>query len=179
MDAGVRWARGVGAALVGAWIVAASGGCQDVTVRTAYGPGIRFYDFGETFDWHPRPLHSAEVGFTANPDVHRFVRETIERRFQGKGYRLESTESERVPDFWIDYALHWKARGGLRHSQWSETYEEGTIVINVVDPVTDGLIWRGYARARLAEDAPPSVRKKRIDRVVQRILERFPSQGEE
>lgn len=153
-------------------------GCQaPMKVGSGYGPGIRFYAFGSTFDWRPNPKPTEKGDARLeNPEMHAFIQQTIVDGFVGKGYTLQTGGT---PDFGIDYIIGGQTRGGLRHAQWSEAYEEGALVIDVVDAESRELIWRGWATARVDPSDPPSKRRDRIQRAVSLILERFPSRGAE
>lgn len=102
---------------------------------------------------------------TENPDlliaVHPSVKEGINVSDWGYGYAPYSS-------YWRGYG-YW---GGGRIDVY--TFEEGTLVIDVVDPKEEQMIWRGIAKANLPEYAT----SERIDQLasdaVAKILENFP-----
>ena len=55
------------------------------------------------------------------------------------------------------------------------TYDAGTLVIDIVDPSTRQLVWRGWAQHRLEDmlDEPANVRR-RVRDAVRGIFEAFP-----
>lgn len=53
------------------------------------------------------------------------------------------------------------------------TYEEGTLIIDIMDPKTNNLIWRGWATAALDEVDPENTQEM-IGRAVSRIFQKFP-----
>ena len=71
----------------------------------------------------------------------------------------------------------WTA-GGLREASWQPVYEEGTLVIDILDPATGKHIWRGYAQAKVDEARSPAEREKRVREAIGLILDRFPSRGQ-
>jgi len=53
-------------------------------------------------------------------------------------------------------------------------YDEGTLILDLVDPKTKTLIWRGTARGTVKPDASPEERKERIRNAVGYLLEDYP-----
>ena len=56
-----------------------------------------------------------------------------------------------------------------------EQYEEGTFVIDIIDQLTDQLVWRGSYTKPLGRNAPSD---EEIRTIVEEILEAFPPIGE-
>ena len=72
---------------------------------------------------------------------------------------------------------------GYRRSTWAtgatahttvRQYERGTLVIDIVAPKEQRLVWRGSASARLQRSADPARREQRIRDAVEEILREFP-----
>jgi hypothetical protein len=173
MAAAQRVFRGSAVLTFAAAVLAA--GCEaPVRVSSAYGPGIKFDSFGSTFGWWPGPSQATGKTTTPPAEVDKLIHEIIAARLESKGYQyLESG----TPDLWIDYFVHRQTRGGLRESTWSAVREEGSLVIDILDPTNGRHIWRGFAGTELDDAAPPAQRRQRFERVVRLILERFPDQG--
>lgn len=55
-------------------------------------------------------------------------------------------------------------------------YDEGSLVLDIVDPDTNNLLWRGGAQAEVGDWDTPEKREARIREAVARILSRFPPQ---
>jgi hypothetical protein len=53
-------------------------------------------------------------------------------------------------------------------------YEEGSLILDFVDPQTKQLIWRGSAKAEVDDVKTPEKREALIDEAVQKILKNFP-----
>ena len=53
-------------------------------------------------------------------------------------------------------------------------YEEGTLLLDFVNPKSNQLMWRGSAKATVMENASPEKREARINEGVQKILAQFP-----
>ena len=56
-------------------------------------------------------------------------------------------------------------------------YDEGTLIIDIVDAGSNELVWRGAAQGEVNLAASPQEREQRAQDAVQRILEDFPPQG--
>jgi hypothetical protein len=55
-----------------------------------------------------------------------------------------------------------------------DSYDVGTLMVDVIDPATNAVTWRGTAQTRLQELKTPEEREKRVQEVVDQVLERFP-----
>ena len=53
-------------------------------------------------------------------------------------------------------------------------YDEGTLILDIVDAESRTLIWRGSARAEVSATVAPETREARVREAVRRILEQFP-----
>ncbi|MEW6251126.1 MAG: DUF4136 domain-containing protein [Planctomycetota bacterium] len=158
----------------GIFVCALLCGCMPMEVRSTYGPGVNYERFGSTFAWStPSDRASAEKR-ARNPSFDQYLQATITRAFQERGYTLHP---EPGPDFLIDYAVARRITGGLGSSQLSPVYEEGSLIIDVLDGRTGKYVWRGWATARINEAADPTTQKRNTAEAVRRILARFPAQG--
>ena len=113
--------------------------------------------------------------------------------YDGKGYRQEASR----PDFLVKWHVSVESRPqstpmatptfrdvGPMPSAGSTSvpvmvtrqYREGTLILDIVDPGSDTVVWRGSAQAQLAGSGEPQTRQARIQTAVRRILERFPPQ---
>ena len=53
-------------------------------------------------------------------------------------------------------------------------YEEGTLILDIIDPETSALIWRGYAQAHVDLLSSQEEKTERICQAVRMMLELFP-----
>ncbi len=163
-------------------------GCASVPVSTDYDPA---FDFGpyRSFSWleEKQPL-TGDLRLD-NPLLDQRLREAIERALIARGYK----KSGGAADFVVGYHLSLTQRYDVSTLQshygygpgWNRVgygpadtivteYEEGTLVIDVVDRAADRLVWRGQAYGRVRESAAPEEREQRVNRVVESILADFP-----
>ena len=59
-------------------------------------------------------------------------------------------------------------------SQYREYYDEGWIVLDVMDRPSRNLVWRAAVHGRVDMNAAPNERRHRIDRVVRQLLNDYP-----
>jgi hypothetical protein len=171
--------------------------CSGVRVKTDYDPASDFSKL-RTFAWidpelreEPRPDNAMPSDpFTRNTLLDRRVRDGVESQLASRGYRA-AAEGE-SPDFLIryevvsrqierDYPVY--VGGGYGYG-WhngyygtgvgyggSSTYDEGTLIIDVIDPASQQITWRGYGTSQ-SRDAWMDA--DRLNRSVTEILKKFP-----
>ena len=149
-------------------------GCsQDpyMEIHSSYGPGAVSADPGRTFAWLPR-LQEHQPDRPDAPAQAQQITSVVEERLTLKGYVIAADDK---PDFWVDYHLVRRVRGEPRWGQHFGNYEEGSLIIDLINPKTRTLIWRGSGQARLDLSQPTTVREERLSRAVERILDKYPS----
>ena len=170
-------------------------GCSPITVSTDYDPSIDFSDY-RTYAWLPDLDKRIADPQSVDPRINntlldKRVRKAVETHLGAKGYTMVSTDT---PDLYVayhaaligkvdvttvnrhyGYGPGWRGRGG---SIGTEThvreYEEGTLILDLIDAKTESLIWRGLAQAEVWVTSTPEEREKRINEAVRKMLERFP-----
>lgn len=170
------------AALTVALLAGALVGCSSVQVSHDYDTNRDFSKL-KTYAWVPRPA-------ARDPETldEQRIHTAVDAALQAKGYVL----TESTPDFRTAFHVatkqkidvkDWGYGGGPYDRRWGRSnvevteYEEGTLVIDVVDPKTNNMMWRGTARARLnRKPPPPAERARRIAAAVDKILATFPPQ---
>jgi hypothetical protein len=134
-----------------------------------------------------------------NSITNRALRQDLVQGLESKGYTLDTSN----PDFVVAYDAGTKAKmdttywnpdpfwrygyRGYRYG-WAwpwygyaapypavrvQEYTEGSVIVDVVDPKTKELLWRGQGMARVSDD--PNTYAKEIDKTVQAILKKFPN----
>lgn len=145
-----------------------SGCATPMEVHSGFGPGVNYTRFGTTFAWSSEKV-AATAGHRAfNPTLDEFLRQTITAELVARGYKLQAGEQA---DLLVDYGVVRKARGD---SSWAPAYEEGSLIIDILDGQTQKPVWRGSATAHINDAVPPPEQKRRVAEAVRRILESFP-----
>jgi hypothetical protein len=109
----------------------------------------------------------------------------IDNELAAKGYR-KATSGQ--PDILVNYYVTTEKKmnvdtyytgwgyygwyGGTQTTvrQWTE----GTLIIDFVDTADMDLAWRGWAQGELQPNLSPEERTRRVNKVVQGILQRYP-----
>ncbi|NOJ81672.1 DUF4136 domain-containing protein [Myxococcus xanthus] len=171
--------------------------CSSIDVNTNYDPtATQKLEGYRTYAWLPQPTGKDDRVY--NPIIGARVEQTVDRYLQARGY--QKVESTANPDFLIGWhgAIHNALRaetvdayygypwggpftdpffaGGAVTMPETELreYEEGSLILDVVDPQTKQLVWRGTAQAELDENASAEKQQRRLDESVKDVLERFP-----
>lgn len=164
-----------------------------IDVRTIASPDARFSRL-RTFRVLPAPRAPRDEPLDArhpmlvNSISNRVLRQAIVLGFESQGYVVD----EGSPDFTVavyasareklevtywDYGYPWRPRwwtgwGRGRVGQTVTEYTEGTVIIDVLEPTSRDLLWRGRGVAIVADDEQEYLRHLR--NTVAAILEKFP-----
>jgi hypothetical protein len=183
MDTLRRFIPAIGLAIA----ASALAGCAPVRVNAYLEPGVRIGGY-ETFGWAQADnLATGDPRLDNNPFFAKRVRSEVERHLSLKGF--EKTASG-APDLLIHYYASVTQRIDMKGLdlpyEFCEeedcgpyVYEEGTLVIDLVDARSNRLVWRGWAENVMdgAIDDQAWMEMK-VDDAVRRILARLPSHRE-
>lgn len=152
------------------------------------------FSYYRTFDWIAPPVRASEEDLRSDPEgpfarnslLDKRIRAAVNRKLEKRGFRyVEGDES----DFRLNYHVTFKDklvgsgsdfgyvgrynRGAFSSGfNWSvRQYQEGTIIIDVVDRAKDQLVWRGWITKRNRDG---NFDEAEINRAVNEILTRFP-----
>jgi Domain of unknown function (DUF4136) len=162
-----------------------------VHVRTAAAPDAHLTNL-HTFIVMATPSRRARASASDEVDpmlensiTYHALHADLISNFQEHGYVIDSAK----PDFAVaayasarqkldvtqyDYGYpYWRYRwwGPLDYPEITQ-YTEGTVVIDVIDPKTKDLLWRGQGVASVSDD--PQVYAKELAKTVAKIVDRFP-----
>lgn len=167
-------------------ILLAAAGCSRFEVNATQDPQVAFSDFA-SFAWMPLDVAPPFDRRLQDRSIERVVRAGIERGMAAKGYvagadgeadllvtyRLVSTERQ-VAGAPRGYALDgtgsWLYRGVS-----SQSYERGSLVVDLYDARARRLAWRGVASARLLPHKSYEYRVKRATQAVDQIMADVPA----
>ena len=159
-------------------------------VRTRPAPSAMLTSF-KTFHLAPTPERGEERGGSVDDDpmrrksiANRALRASVQRAFEARGY----IDAEREPDMVV--AVYARSLDKVDLTQWPSGYpyspdwwaaglpanatghDEGVVLIDVLDPQSLALLWRGSARAALSPDSKENTRQ--LQRAAAAIVSRFP-----
>jgi len=164
--------------------------CAPIYVNSDYDPSVDFSGF-RTYDWIPGPQGKTGNRRIDNPIVDSRIRMAVENQLREQGFVKKTNGSA---DFWVGYhaavqskldvntidtyygyGRRWGGGVVVTETQVYE-YDEGTLVIDIVDPKTRKLVWRGSAQAEVNISKKPEKRQERVNKAVRMILNQFPPQ---
>jgi uncharacterized protein DUF4136 len=168
--------------------------CASVDVRTVTSPAA---DLGalRTFSVMPNPERPPQFAPSANDPMlvnsisNRALRADLVKGFENRGYALADK-----PDFAVAYYASTKQKldvtnwdygypfyprwwGGWRtgwgpYDSTVTQYTEGTVIVDVINPETKELLWRGSGVATVSDDEARY--EQDLWKTVTAILDRFP-----
>lgn len=167
------------------FLVLALAACNNVQVRTLVAPGADF-NGRTTFKlltpkMRPNAHLPANDPMLVNSITYRRMREAIRSGLENKGYRFaEEGESmdvayyasarEKLDVRSFDYGYRWRRWPRERTEVYQ--YTQGTVIVDIVDPASKELLWRGQGRAEVSDD--PDKFADQVEETANKILEKFP-----
>jgi len=153
------------------------GGCSSVSVHSDYDPDVDFFLF-EGYDWL-KPPNNLKVNYRNKLENKKIIK-AIEGELNRKGYHKKTSKK---PDFLITFHLNvvnkvevtdWgysyrRGRSWVKRIE-TEPYKEKTLVLDIIDPVSKELIWRGWDQSKLR----PGDADHTVAEFVRQILRDFP-----
>jgi len=176
------------------FIVVFMAGCATVSVDSDYASNTDFSNL-KTYSWLQAAQPAAGDARIDNALTDSRIRNAVDQSLLAKGFVKLQTGT---PDFLVAYQAAIEAKtdvttinrpssfgmmGGYSSSAYfaysnNETfvteYDEGSLLIDIVNPKTKELMWRGSGKATVLENAKPEKREKRISEGVAKILAEFP-----
>lgn len=138
-----------------AWAALAIAGCATMNVSSHIERNVNFADY-VTYDWGPPDkLPVGDPRLDNNPFFNDYLMGAIEKRLAAKGFERVLTDQ---PDLLIHYHASVNQKLDVYEVDSSYGYcygncqpqivdfELGTLVIDVVDPKTNKVVWRGWAQ---------------------------------
>jgi hypothetical protein len=185
-------------ATLAAILVVTATACNPVTVRTSVAPDAHLANLRTFTIATPKVKKSNAVSDNNDPMLsnsisNQALRQDLTMDFQAKGYTLTSNS----PSFAVAYYA--SAQQKLNVTDWDygypywgyhrfwhgygypvetvQQYTEGTVIVDVIDPATNELLWRGQGQASVSQD--PTTYTAELAKTVQAIVAKFPAAGAE
>jgi hypothetical protein len=141
--------------------------------------GVDFARY-RTYNWGPADaLPTGDPRLDGNPFFKDYLQGAVERHLAMRGLQLVAADAP--ADLLIHYHASVTQRIRIDESTFSSTnqtvseYEEGTIVLDIMDARTNKIIWRGWAQENLEAFVEDQERMRRhIDEAVARMMKAFP-----
>jgi len=147
--------------------------CSSVTVKSDFDANANFAQY-KTFDFMSRSRDG-------NPLNNKRVEAAIEQELIAKGLQKQAAGR---PDLLVAYHTNVKDKidvdtYGYRYGRYGrrvgtyttvQKYQQGTLVVDLVDAKEKELVWRGWAKGEVND----SISKEKIDDTVRKILGKYP-----
>jgi hypothetical protein len=130
-------------------------GCASMTVSSHIERGVNFSDF-VTYDWGPPDnLPVGDPRLDNNPFFNDYLQGTVERNLAAKGFVRAVSGT---PDLLVHYHASVNERMDVYEADnrygycyadcqpQVSTYEQGTLILDMVDSKTNKVVWRGWAQ---------------------------------
>jgi len=174
-------------------------GCSSVQISSQYDHSANFSHL-KTYAWVPGAQTGLEDPRINAKFVDPHVRKDVDAALTAKGYTKQPIEAA---DFLVSYHVSLqdeststkmtdapiydeydvsfdngqKTVHSIRDASnvsYLDSFQVGTLLLRITDAKSKKLIWHGAAEAQLADNSTVEQKKQRLDRAIQRILERFP-----
>jgi hypothetical protein len=156
--------------------------CSTVSVSSDYDTSVNFSTF-KTWSWFPEGgvPGSIDQGITSLSSSR--IREALEGGLIARGYPKVTSEpsflvsfhtvvQQRLEAGTAPYGYGW--RTGYAGAAPAMVYDEGTLLVDFIDPKSKTMIWRGVASAVVDPTNSVEKRENLIREAVTKILDKFP-----
>jgi len=147
------------------------GACAPFQAESFWGPAQNLSGLGTTFAWRQGVKCEPEASKANVPDVENAVQELIEESFTAKGYRRGDATK---PDVYVCYRL---GKVIALAETGFDSWDDAIIEVDLTDPATGGLVWRGRVRGPIDYAAAPDARKARLETAVRQLMKPVPKAG--
>jgi hypothetical protein len=168
-------------------------GCASQNVKISHDRAAGLSGL-KTFTWLQTGAGPGEDVRVNNAAVIGFVEHAVEKNLEAKGYRKSAGQgadfvltwfgaietkvrTESIEKYYSSYGYGAVYRGLPVESGKAgagKEYEEGTIIIDVLDQENKMLLWRGTSSEKLRGKKDEEGAQRYIDQLVSRILRKFP-----
>ena len=160
--------------------------CATIDVNVDYDASAEFSSY-RSYGLLPEPPATGNLR-ADSPLLHQRIRMAIGKQLELQGY-VAAADPQMLVGYHVSTRQkldvrtvnshgysHWRrgrGRSVMTTTEVSE-YEQGTLVIDIVDAARNTLVWRGAGEARLRSDPKPEQTSQRVREAVAEILGRFP-----
>jgi hypothetical protein len=148
--------------------------CSSVAVKSDFDANANFPAY-KTFDFMPHPggnaLHNKRVEAAIEQEL---IAKGLQKQTAGRPDLLVAYHTNVKDKIDVDTYGYRYGRYGRRVGTYTtvQKYQQGTIMVDLVDAKEKELVWRGWAKG----EASDSVSKEKIDDTIVKILDKYPPQ---
>ncbi len=161
------------------------GGCTTLEVKTDY---LKSFDFNKvkTYSWYPDKSSTIGVYPDRMKLVAGAIKAAVEKELGAKGIKPSATGKSDVlvvyhagartkkeqEDWGYKYGMHTPRSTGPYEQV---TYRQGTLIVDLIDPTSKEVVWRGIANAVMSGSRPPTAKvKPRIQEAIGEMFSKYP-----
>ena len=162
------------------------------TVQSDFDPSFNFSQLN-TYSWAVR-TDAGKDPAVYNNIIETRVKEAVNQALQAKGFREASSDpsflvawhgainqQHSVQTVGTSYGYGWGWYGGWggpgmsTSTTYVNTWDEGTLIIDIVDPKENKLVWRGAAQGEVNKNQnDPETAQKNLNSAVDKMMATFP-----
>ena len=178
--------------MLGMLLIAGIWGCSTSVIKSDFDKDVDFSKFN-SFNW----MAQSQTGNTDHPShnslVGNRIKNAVDKELTSKGFQKDADGN---PDFNVMYYLTVKEKVDVSSSGYGYPwgygygygyrygygyggiytfeYDEGTLILDVIDPETNQLVWRGWYVDALKDG--DKINDEKIALAVNHVLKDFPPQ---
>ncbi len=170
--------------------------CTGVPVNSDWDPGYNYAAIG-SYAWVPAAKGNDADPWSRNDLVDARITAAVDAQLIARGWTKAASPAK--ADVLVNYFLGVKDKVDVQsfhrhfgyypcfrcyhphhfghfhdHDVWVREYQQGTLMLDMVDPASKRLIWRGVSERRLPSFEHPEERRLYIVETVNAILAQFP-----
>ena len=162
-------------------------GCSSYTVNHDWDRDADFAAYA-TYGWMPAATGTsgdARAAVERNSLLDKRIRSAVNSALNAKGMRQQDDD----PDLVVVYhtgvedkitVTDWGYRYSYDYYGWGgrdidvQNYQEGTLIIDLIDTKTMELVWRGSVTGTIDQTAKPEKREKRLKEAIGKVMASYP-----
>ena len=174
-----------------AFAVVTLSSCSSIQVSQDYQPGADFSQY-KSYEWLPENMQTKPKQATfekQNQLIAERINSAIVGDFKKKGFSFVESGADAYVTYHIKVSTkirslpvtttigvgtYWNHGSiGMQTSPEVEQYEEGTLIVDVLDK-NNKLLWRGTSTTYVEQHSDPQDTTKLVNEVVAKLLEQYP-----
>jgi hypothetical protein len=163
-------------------------GCSSISVHHDYDTAADFATY-RTYDWieqHASLSGDARAAQQRNSLLDNRIRGAVDDELAKEGLSIDAND----PDLYVVY--HVGIQDKIDVTDWGYSYsgrywgygrdvdvyayQEGTLIVDLIDSNGEHLVWRGTAQATVQSNPTPEKSEKRIRDAIAKMFQRYPPQ---
>ncbi|GLS83643.1 DUF4136 domain-containing protein [Paraferrimonas haliotis] len=172
--------------------------CSTVTTEFDYNPEVDFSQY-KTYAWVDNSSEDEQAdAYHMEGLTDQRIRRAVDEQLSAKGFTKVAVEDAdlmvnyltklekkvNVDTFHSNYGYHpfydpfWGYHGGPSRTETRvREYQQGTLILDLIDNESDKLVWRGALADTVKQKSTPAERETAINEAVTKILQSYPPEA--